>query len=58
MTQITNAEPKATIATTKIQKQEPEDIEEEECLFHSKMWVKGSHYISLLTVEAKRTSFW
>jgi hypothetical protein len=26
----------------KIQKEEPEDPEEAECLFHSKMWVKGS----------------
>ena len=33
----------ATIATTKIQKEEPEDSEEEEeHLFHSQMWVKGS----------------
>jgi len=34
-------EPNKTIATTKIQKEEPEDPEEEECLFHSHMWVKG-----------------
>jgi len=26
----------------KIQKEEPEDLEEEECLFHSYMWAKGS----------------
>ena len=37
-----NAVPNATIATTKIQKEEPEDSEEEEHLFHSQMWVKGS----------------
>ena len=39
---IIDAEPKTTVATTKIQKEEPEDSEEEERLFHSKMWVKGS----------------
>jgi hypothetical protein len=39
---IIDAELNATIATTKIQKEEPEDPEEAECLFHSKMWVKGS----------------
>jgi hypothetical protein len=40
--QIIDAEPNATVATTKIQKEEPEDPEEAERLFHSKMWVKGS----------------
>jgi len=40
--QIIEAEPNATISTTKIQKEEPEDLEEAKCLFHSKMWVKGS----------------
>ena len=39
---IIDAEPNATIATTKIQKEEPEDSEEEKRLFHSQMWVKGS----------------
>ena len=37
-----DADPNATVATTKIQKEEPEDSEEEESLFHSQMWVKGS----------------
>ena len=32
---IIDVEPNATIATMKIQKEEPEDPEEEECLFHS-----------------------
>ena len=32
---IINAEPNATVATTKIQKEEPKDSEEEEHLFHS-----------------------
>jgi len=40
--QIIDAEPSATVATTKIQKNEPEDPEEGERLFHSQMWVKGS----------------
>ena len=40
--QIIDAEPNATVATTKIQKEEQEDPEEEEHLFHSQMWVKGS----------------
>jgi len=40
--QIIDAEPNATVATTKIQKEEPEDLEEEERFFHSQMWVKGS----------------
>jgi hypothetical protein len=39
---IIDAECNATIATTKIQKEEPEDLEEAKRLFHSKMWVKGS----------------
>jgi len=40
--QIINVDPNATVATTKIQKEEPEDPEEEEPLFNSQMWVKGS----------------
>ena len=39
---IIDAEPNTTIATVKIQKEEPEDPEEEEHFFHSQMWVKGS----------------
>jgi hypothetical protein len=39
---IIDADPNDTIATTKIQKEEPEDPKEAERLFHSKMWVKGS----------------
>ena len=44
---IIDADPNATATTTKIQKEEPEDLEEEEHLFHSHMWVKGSplHFI-------------
>jgi hypothetical protein len=40
--QIIDVDPNAIVATTKIQKEEPEDPEEAEHLFHSKMWVKGS----------------
>ena len=40
--QIIDADPNAIVATTKIQKEEPEDPEEAERLFHSQMWVKGS----------------
>ena len=40
--QIVDAEPNATISTANIEKKEPKDPEEEECLFHSQMWVKGS----------------
>eukprot|EP00253_Pinus_taeda_P001830 PITA_01830 len=40
--QIIDAEPNTIVATTKIQKEEPKDPEEEERLFHSQMWVKGS----------------
>jgi hypothetical protein len=33
--QIIDVEPSATVATTKIQHGEPDDLEEGECLFHS-----------------------
>jgi hypothetical protein len=39
---IIDMEPISIVATTKIQKEEPEDPEEAKCLFHSKMWVNGS----------------
>jgi hypothetical protein len=39
---IIDVDPNATISTTKIQNEEPGDPEEEEHLFHSQMWVKGS----------------
>ena len=39
---IIDAEPNATISTTNIQKEEPKDSKEEDHLFHSQMWVKGS----------------
>jgi len=40
--QIIDAKPSAIVVTAKIQKNEPEDPEEGECLFHSQMWVKVS----------------
>jgi hypothetical protein len=44
---IINAEPNATVATTKLQHGEPDEPEEGGCLFHSQMWVKGTplHFI-------------
>jgi len=40
--QIIDLEHNATVATAKIQKNEPEDPEEGERLFHSQMWGKDS----------------
>jgi hypothetical protein len=44
---IIDAEPSATVATTKLQPGELDEPEEGECLFHSQMWVKGTplHFI-------------
>jgi hypothetical protein len=44
---IIDAEPSATIATTKLQHGEPDEPKEGECLFHSHMRVKGTplHFI-------------
>jgi hypothetical protein len=39
---IIDAEPSATVATTKLQPGEPDKPEEGERLFHSQMWVKGT----------------
>ena len=55
--QIIDVEPNTTVATMKIQKEEPKDPEEVERLFHSQMWVRVSRYGSLSTMGAKRTSF-
>jgi hypothetical protein len=45
--QIIDAEPSATVSTTKSQLSKTEELEEGECLFHSHMWVKGAllHFI-------------
>jgi hypothetical protein len=40
--QIIDADPNFTVSTMNIQKEEPEDPEEEKHLFHSPMWVKVS----------------
>jgi hypothetical protein len=44
---IIDAEPSATVATTKLQPGELDKPEEGECLFHSQMWVQGTplHFI-------------
>jgi hypothetical protein len=44
---IIDAEPSATVVTTKLQPGEPNEPGEGECLFHSQMWVKGTplHFI-------------
>ena len=39
--QIIDAEPSGTVATTKIQPEDPKESEEGEHLFHSQMWVNG-----------------
>ena len=38
---IIDTDPSSIVATTKLQREDPEDRKEEECLLHSKMWVKG-----------------
>jgi hypothetical protein len=45
--QIIDTEPNATVATTKLQHGEPDELKEGESLFHSHMWVKGTplHFI-------------
>ena len=39
--QIIDVEPSATVATTQIQLEDPEELEEGEFLFHSQTWVNG-----------------
>jgi hypothetical protein len=45
--QIIDVEPSSTVATTKLQPGELDDVEEGECLFHSHMWIKCTllHFI-------------
>ena len=52
--QIIDADSSAFIATTNIQREDPEDIEEGECLFHSQMWVKGSPLQFLVDSESQK----
>jgi hypothetical protein len=44
---IIEVEPISIVSTTKIHPSKLDELEEGECLFHSKMWVKGtpSHFI-------------
>ena len=51
---IIDANPSAIVATTKIQKEDPEDPEEGERLFHSQMWVKGSLLQFLVDSESQK----
>jgi hypothetical protein len=39
---IMDAEPSATVSTTKLHPGEPDETEECECLFHSQIQVKGT----------------
>jgi hypothetical protein len=45
--QIIDTEPNSIVSTTKFHPGEPDEPEEGDCLFHSKMWVKGTplHFI-------------
>jgi hypothetical protein len=45
--QIIDVDPTIIVTTATIQPEEPTDLEEGECLFHSQMWVKGTplHFI-------------
>ena len=51
---IIDVEPNATISTTKIKKDEPEDLEEGKRLFHSQMWVKGSLLQFIVDSESQK----
>ena len=39
---IIDTDPSAIFSTTKLKREDPEDREDGECIFHSQMWVKGS----------------
>ena len=52
--QIIDSDPSSIVATTKIQREDPEDPEEGECLFHSQMWVKGSPLQFLIDSESQK----
>ena len=51
--QIIDANPCAIFATANIQREDPEDPEEWDCLFHSQMWVKGSPLQFLVNSESQ-----
>eukprot|EP00253_Pinus_taeda_P024887 PITA_24887 len=52
--QIIDADPSTIVATAEIQKNEPKDPEEEDCLFHSQMWVKGSPIQFIVDSESQK----
>jgi hypothetical protein len=45
--QIIDVDPTTIVVTAEIQPEEPTDLEEGDCIFHSQMWVKGTslHFI-------------
>lgn len=51
---IIDTDPNATVATANIQKNEPEDPHEEERLFHSQRWVKGSPLQFIVDSESQK----
>ena len=52
--QIIDVDPSAIVSTTKIQREDPEDLEEGKRLFHSQMWVKGSPLQFLVDNESQK----
>jgi len=53
--QIIDAEPNATVATTKIHPNKLEESEEGERLFHSQMWLKGAPLHFIVDSERQNT---
>jgi hypothetical protein len=53
--QIIDAEPNATVATTKIHPNKLEESEEGERLFHSQMWLKGAPLHFIVDSERQKT---
>jgi hypothetical protein len=52
--QIIDVEPNVTISTTKIHPGELDEPEEDECLFHSKVWVKGTPLHFIIDIGIKK----
>jgi hypothetical protein len=52
--QIIHADPTTIIATATFQPEEPTDSEEGECLFHSKMWVKGTPMRFIVDIRSQK----
>jgi len=44
----------ATVSTTKIQKDEPKDLEEGEKIFYSQMWMKGSLLQFIIDIRSQK----